>query len=1693
MLNEEEKEFLQFLQQYSTEPQVEEKKEEPEDDFLKFLQEKTTQVPQKEEPKTVEEDFKSFLEERIKQGGEPITEEIEQPAEEPIATTEKKKTLYDILDTLYSITSPGMPSPSGRQYEVGYIAGLPTPVGQYITPSGEVGYNPVMGSWAVIKDRLLSGYTLGIPKLISESLAKIFHTDSGYTVEPLTKAEEIAGGVAGLVATIKTPFFPKLAEGVHKAVSKILPERVVDVGMAKIYGKGKFLNRLGTTAAAYGLGVLEEGTTLGLTFALQAPVSDTLGEDLQNRFKSFLEGYKVAGLYKAIGALNPKLLTFLAGSKEARILSYFTENKTPLLFNILKAGAAATYEFLHLDEATLLDKIFHAGVSAYFGFNSQFMPQAYTLRSLKTQIESELKEVKNKDKEVAERLDTALKDVSDTLTTTSQDLPPATWEKVLESMKLAKNPLERLKTLSYYIEAADRLRGKKLPKSEIQVIKKFLNEAYGDLNKLRSSKKGGKKAEAEDFFIDIYTKRVEDGVLLLNHFENPETTPYPEKDAYGEIIHPERGSKKWLQKQLKRGSLIKTAKGFIIERTPHLFFPEQTNFERFFKPTKVGEFIGDSPEEKSLYWTDTRVANELGSPKRVPLSIDFKKRANKVAKEVAKIHNAEGSSLYNVYLGNLGAEDLHIVNLYPERTLVIKDRLLTKEDVIDFINRNADLLSNPFATIRTTKEGNTTKFEVVATFKDEATATKYANQIGQKIQERAFSTEKDIIAYHFSDKLKEPYAWLSPQAERGYVPADQTTLPKITFFAQGSNVDLTKFGGRNVYEVRLSSEGLYKWDGVGDKPTPQEVVFKYNKAGILNPDGTIELYTPIGARRVAKQFKPATEISSYSYEQLAKELQERPEPLGERPIDEVVELLNSYPAEQRVRAILEGHLHRCPKCKGITLSDADTVICSHCGADLTNQAKIARELLSNLKVDNLNQLIESYKNAYNFDNPEDVRELLRDIGIAISTTPASYKRIKDLGDGAVAYIRLEKNKRPRVVIDGIKPAKDIKFEELIEELPDDTIVAALGDPEQGATVLTAGQLKPVLKMKDIRKNVYLKPGIHLFEEELAPFKELFYMKARYGEDFWTKEKVRAKNLVKEFKKQGFTKQDDRDLAIYALWQQEDLRPTLQEMGITAPPRLSPIAQKVYDTIVKNEYPRYLQMLNEARAKLGLDPIEGIENYAPAIRNIAENGDTDFLLNKNTKQINSAIRTPYTPFLKERVPNKIELKLEFLSTYEKYVDKMAAYIGKADAVAMGRLFYNPIRVEVGDKVYNWSLKEQLPGVYKELFQWHEFAILKSGTPEPIKYLENVPKISKFLWTVRKNVGAAILAWNARSALIQFSAIRNAQSELGLRDLAVGLYNFFTKNSRFIYENSRHIASRRLDIDMKLEQVEKAEKWWDKPFEYLGKIQYGLTKYGMLPLQIMDLWTSEVVWWSAYNKGKRLGLTGRKLFDYADDVVVRTQASASPHDIAKIQRISEMRFFTLFQTFTINEWNMLRRMFGQLKHPTPKAVYDVGRFLFIAALWNYLFDELHIQSPFPDPIGAAKKTWSKTGDYVETAIAVAKELVEQFPILGSVARYTTEYRVAMPAALGAIYDSLIAMNKIINTREFAPLRLEDWSALAKLAGVPGAAEFEKVWRRRNAGASWIESILGIDMDYILEGGGSESKELQPQFRSLAEYAK
>jgi hypothetical protein len=514
-------------------------------------------------------------------------------------------------------------------------------------------------------------------------------------------------------------------------------------------------------------------------------------------------------------------------------------------------------------------------------------------------------------------------------------------------------------------------------------------------------------------------------------------------------------------------------------------------------------------------------------------------------------------------------------------------------------------------------------------------------------------------------------------------------------------------------------------------------------------------------------------------------------------------------------------------------------------------------------------------------------------------------------------------------------------------------------------------------------------------------------------------------------------------------------------------------------------------VNEVRAATGREPLARVDDYQTFARTIN-------VLNALGIKVDLARDTSdsvHAKYIKHRATNfpyivrkhafyTAEMNaLKILDTYAQSALKdihMSPFIAK---------MHELIETNLPDPVTGketWQLKDNKPGLYEELRNWTDY--IATGTNKQFTATQRM-----ILNTVNKNVAYATLSGLIRSGTIQLSTLVNTSQTLGipktlgsafemLADLPLG------KKKDFALRNSEILSSRKF-IDAYNEVTSAfVGRRPGELFRALGRgnlaeLQQMVGRPGFKLIELLDMEAALVTWNAGYKfaTSPKVGYNHKDAVRYADDLVVRTQGSTMPGDLAGIQRNPLGKLVTQFQTFLISDFNFLRDEVltkgkiggggggqippggvasgpGSWEEPgAPRSnmrfMRNVIGFLIITQIINELYKLLHIQPALPDPVEDVRKGMQARHSLPQLALDLAVGQIERLPIIG-----------------GMRYGKGIAGPAIETARDAArayrndPLSPPWWEPTATLLGVPGTRQISKFTRAQKRGENVYDSLMG-----------------------------
>jgi len=510
--------------------------------------------------------------------------------------------------------------------------------------------------------------------------------------------------------------------------------------------------------------------------------------------------------------------------------------------------------------------------------------------------------------------------------------------------------------------------------------------------------------------------------------------------------------------------------------------------------------------------------------------------------------------------------------------------------------------------------------------------------------------------------------------------------------------------------------------------------------------------------------------------------------------------------------------------------------------------------------------------------------------------------------------------------------------------------------------------------------------------------------------------------------------------------------------------------------------KYIERANRVRQLAGQELIEPIENYWHFAVNMAEFKAMGYDL---ATAPSSAIKrhlsgTPLPEAIERKGSIEAPIHLDYFGVMDKYVHDMAQFIHITPVVAKIRALNEGIRIPTGEmgvdgtpKYTTWSLYNDKPVLAKWSQDWGDRIAGKGD----MSVMQDRAKLQRAGAKLNANIASAVLSGSLRSAIIQWSAIRGPLVEVGGWHTIKGVAKALTPGGRkFIMQHSK-LFGRNMDIHV-ADAINRLSGGKMK------NLRNAVTELGLEPLQLLDMQTAQAAWASYYDfyttrlpKSKRL--EPRDAAAKANDGILRTQASGLMGDISPAQSGVIGRIVTLFQTFTIGEWNWIMRDVVGIHNPEAnlgQSFVRTARFLAATAAINEIFEgRLGIPSPFPAPERAIMDGIKQDKNFGRIASDVVLELVEGVPVVGPAVKFSQPWRATVPSpSIQSVSDILQLVKRGI---ELDPSVLSAYSLeqIAKVAGLPGASQARKLVTGLQQGKTWPAALLGARKEPEKKSGG------------------
>lgn len=452
--------------------------------------------------------------------------------------------------------------------------------------------------------------------------------------------------------------------------------------------------------------------------------------------------------------------------------------------------------------------------------------------------------------------------------------------------------------------------------------------------------------------------------------------------------------------------------------------------------------------------------------------------------------------------------------------------------------------------------------------------------------------------------------------------------------------------------------------------------------------------------------------------------------------------------------------------------------------------------------------------------------------------------------------------------------------------------------------------------------------------------------------------------------------------------------------------------------IRGKYDAFWDKINEVHKAYGLSSVGRLKDYSPLMREGTDHFDSS-ISNALQSRGKSVPPEKFFPHLQTRLGSDAPVVLDAFGGFQNYSYGALRHIHMTPEA----LWSNGVT----EAMPKSDLKRALVGMYNSALGVDVVPIPKKGRD--------------FLFGIHRNNIAGSLFLNMGTVLVQPTVLVNVYSELGGKWAVRGAgWLFSKKKMAFALKKSPALASR--VIDPALDQAPRATS----PFGTLIASAVGpkaalsmkskkdiANHFGSHLLRQFDSWTAISSWGGAYEKAIRMGLDEKGAIQWADNMLILTNGSGSPVDIAPIQRGAIGRLATPFMTFGIAQFDYLRRIAGG-----DGSTQRVARYLVGSYLMNKYSEMLGLNSGMFNPIYSMTRDREKnafplpvTKNAPDPMKSLAEDALAAVPFVSG-ARYPGSSPLGANVQLGAD-----AARLIVN-----PDPLNVLSVGGRLAGIPGS---------------------------------------------------
>ena len=577
----------------------------------------------------------------------------------------------------------------------------------------------------------------------------------------------------------------------------------------------------------------------------------------------------------------------------------------------------------------------------------------------------------------------------------------------------------------------------------------------------------------------------------------------------------------------------------------------------------------------------------------------------------------------------------------------------------------------------------------------------------------------------------------------------------------------------------------------------------------------------------------------------------------------------------------------------------------------------------------------------------------------------------------------------------------------------------------------------------------LEPSNRIFDK-VPELKELLYKPAQAAEHAG---RLEFQKITTELLNKKISQKSSKRIMIYAVSKQNGGMDILKTMKKKIP-KLTEKELEAYN-FMRSEYENLYKRLQEVRKLAGKDPFPKVENYFTFFKQLDNMKEMGFNPVQAHKDLISKFINPNTTpfaFAKKRIKNDSPVELDAINVFKKYLRSSLEHIHLSPSISKTNLYTGGM-LKSGKK-QTYKLYEDNPYLSDFLKNWSEDLSGKKRITElgGVK----LKKLDDLAGRANKNLVYSVLSYNVRSALMQPLAARNTIVEIGLKNTVKGFeMNLSNKWRKYAMDKSNVLNTRFFEAG--IEEATTSAK----------KLSHKVGNFGLEPLKILDMETAKGTWLGAFNKSIKEKRTIKEAIDYADDVIIRTQGSASKLDKTPISRTPTGRAIALFQTFATADYQFLKKDILGIKKKMPKKeVYKKFlKYMATTEAINIALEEAGIRTPFPNPIETIRKS-AESGDSTSvTALKFIKELATAHPMFSSI----TYGKSLGGSALNTIQDAFqeATKKKEIDFADFI-IDIMKVTGAPKVGAVPGLTEVERYMRIKELKRSDWEAIIGAYPD-------------------------